>query len=278
MKTNILKLTAILLILAGFFSCGKKTETTEEPIDAAIKEIIKNATNIEYEKYIEYIDDSLPDLPWLKETIEEYRNRIEAGYFEHVRIHQCTYRDGIGFLLNSCIECMDVGFGLIDVEGKFLCSDGGWVNTCGDYNVDYANTKLIWEIQPDPPVTIENLYEKPLDVISKSVQGKWKLHKFWGGMNHFYDGTTFVYISENGVAVLGKEGINFYFSYSWKKMEVSPPYPNIMPYTTYVMWNDKQNRGEWSFFALGSGMLEVNLYNSGVYTLIRVRDDVATIR
>jgi len=264
MKTNILKLTVLLLVLAGIFSCTKKEETIK----------------IEHEAYLEYLDNSFPHLPWLKKIIDEHRNAIEAGGLNHATIHRCRYKDGIGFLLNRCVECMDLGAELIDVEGKFVCSSGGWVNSCREFDIDYKNKKLIWEIQPNPPITIDNLYEQPLAVINKSVQGKWILHKFWGGFGnvHYYDWTTFVYISENCVTITGNESINLTFSYSWKKMKVSPPYPDMAPYSTYVMWNDKQNKGEWSFFQLQADMLEVNLYNSGVYILIRVRDDETSIR
>ena len=251
-------------MMTCILSCSKKEE---------IEEAFELATKVEYGKYLEYLDDSFPDLPWLKEIIEKYRSIFETGSFLHVTIHQCTYKDGIGFLLNDCVQCKDYGFGLLNIKGEFVCSDGGWVGSCREYVVDYANKKLIWEIQPDPPLTIENLHEQPLDVINKCVQGKWILHKLWDeSRNHFYDWTTFVYISENSVAISGNEGINLNFSYRWKKMEVSPPYSNMEPYTTYVMWNDKQNRGEWSFFSISADMLYVNLFNYRVYTLIRVRD------
>jgi hypothetical protein len=275
MKANILKLTTILLILTVFCSCAKNSETADESMEKAIEEVIQEVMMIEYGKHLEYTDDSFPDFPWLKEITDGHRKGIEAGRLSHIRIYQCTYKDGTGFLMEECVGCPDAGFGLVDVEGKFLCSEGGWVGSCRDFSVDYENRKLIWEIQPNPPVTIENLYEQPLTVITKSIQGKWKLHKFWDGMSHYYDYTTFVYISESSVAITGNEGINLAFSFSWKKMEVSPPYPDMTSYTTYVMWNDKQKREEWSFFGLVSDMLEVNLYNSGVYTLIRVREDVA---
>jgi len=273
MKTTILRLTGISMALVGVFSCVQKPET-EEQIEKVTEEIIKDATKTVSEKHFEYIDGSFPDLPWLKETTGRYKSILEAGSLTHATIHQCTYKDGIGFLLNDCVECADGGFVLINNQGVSVCCSNGWYNSCKEFNIDLMNTKLIWEIQPNPPVTVENLYKQPLAVISKCVQGKWILHKLWDGMNHYYDWTTFVYISEKGVAVTGNEGINFTFSYSWKKNNVSSPYPNISPYSTYVMWNDKLNRGEWSFFALNADMLEVNLCNSGVYTLIRVRDEL----
>ena len=269
------QILAMLLMMTVLFSCAKKGEIVKEE---AGKEVLEVAIKTVYEDYFEYLDDSFPDLPWLKNTVEETRTLIKAGYFEHRTIHQCTYKNGIGFILNSCVECMDLGVSLFNLEGEFLCSEGGWVGSCRDFSIDYETKKLIWEIQPDPPLTIQDLYEQPLDVINKSVQGKWKLHKLWDGVNHFYDWSTIVYISEKGVIVSGNEGINFSFSYGWKKMEVPGPYPNTSSYTTYVMWNDKQHKGEWSFCSLRNDMLEVNLFNLGVYTLIRVRDNTATVK
>ena len=261
MKKNILKISVILLLMTCALSCSKKEELEVE-------------TKIEYEEYLEYIDSSFLDMPWLKEIVEERRNTIKAGYLSQSIIYQCTYKNGIGFILDFCVGCPDAGFALVDINGVSVCYSNGWHDSCKEFNIDYENKKLIYEIQPDPPVSIENLYAQSPNVISRSVQGKWILHKFWGGIGNvrYYDWTTLVNISEDRVNVSGNEGVNFTFSYSWKQMGVPPPYPEISSYNTYVMWNDKQNRGEWSFFNLRYDMLEVNLLNSGVYTLIRVRD------
>ena len=256
----------MLLIMTCIFSCSKKGE-----IEKIEEEALEVATKAEYEVYFEYLDESFFDMPWFKEKVEESRSLIDAGYLLHERIYQCTYRDGIGFVLDFCVECRDAGFSFVNVDGVTICYSNGWFDSCKELNIDLESKKLIWEIQPDPPVTIENLYEQPLAVINKCVQGQWKLHKFWDGFSHYYANTT-VDISEKGVTVSGNEGLNFTFSYGWKKMEVSPPYPDMKSYTTHVMWNNKQNKGEWSFFSLRGDMLEVNLFNSGVYTLIRVRD------
>ncbi|MCL2501924.1 MAG: hypothetical protein FWE99_02190 [Bacteroidales bacterium] len=270
MKKNAITILAALLMMTCVFSCSKKGEAEE--IEIETEEALVFATKTEHEGYFEYLDDSFLKLPWLKEMVEETRSFIEAGYSRHTTIHQCRYKDGIGFMLNSCVGCSDAGFLLVNIQGISVCYSNGWVDSCRGFNIDLESKKLVWEIQPNPPVTIEDLYEQPLDIINKCVQGKWKLHKFWDRLNHFYANTT-VEISEKEVIVSGNEGLNFSFSYGWKKMEVSPPYTNMKSYTTYVMWNDEQNRAEWSFYTLRSDMLEVNLYDSGnVYTLIRVRD------
>ena len=240
------------------------------------KETQKEAVEEEKKACYEYIDDQLPDLPWLKEIMGNYKKRIETGYLDHIRIYQCIYKNGIGFLLYYCVECLDVGASLINYEGKTLCFvDNGWYidPRAKEFNIDYTNTRLIWDIQSDPPLTIENLYEQPLSLIQKCVEGKWKLQKIWDGyMNRHYYNTS-VDISENSVVMSGSETIHDAFSYSWKRMEVSPPFPNINPYMTYVMWNDEQNRAECSFFHLRSDMLTVIKYDgSEEYTFIRMRE------
>ena len=243
MKTKIFTFIALLLIAAGnFCSCGKN-----DP-----KEQVCN------------FDNPLTDLPWLKAIVGEIQevNPLSAT------IYQCNYGNGeIGFLIDR-----DYMKPFYNCKGEVLCiMDGIAGETCSELNIDFENKKLIWEMQPDPPLSVDNLYAQPLPIIQKCVQGKWKLHKIWDGTNHFYS-NTFVDISENMVIVSGDENINYTFSYIWKEMEVSPPYPNMPSYTTFVMWNDEQNKGEWSFYNLLNDFLEVNKYDqSGVYTLIRIR-------
>ena len=257
----------MLIMMSCVFACSKKGEV--EDIEGALE----LATKAEYAPYFEYLDNSFLDMPWFKEKVEESRALIVAGYpLLHERIYQCTYRDGIGFMLEFCVDCPDAGFTFVNANGVEICYSNGWVDTCKEFTIDLEGKKIIWEIQPDPPLTIENFYEQPLSMINKCVQGKWKLHKLWDGLDHYYF-ETFVEISEKGVTVSGSEGLNFTFTYGWKNMEVSPPYPDMNSYTTYVMWNDKQNKGEWSFYSLRGDMLVVNMFNSGAYTLIRIRDD-----
>ena len=217
-------------------------------------------------------NNPLIDLPWLKEIVEGFKTDIEVGQLHHVRIYQCNYIGGTGFLLELCVGCPDFGYTLMSCEGESLCILWGFTgSSCSELNVDFEHKKLIWEIQPTPPLTIDNLYEQPLCVIKKYVLGKWRLHKMWDGTGHYYS-NTFVDISENMVIASGND-VNYTFSYSWKQMEVYPPYPNMSSYTTFVMWNDEQNKGEWSFYNLRDDFLEVNLYGRpGVYTLIRIRE------
>jgi len=219
------------------------------------------------------VDNPLTDLPWLKNIIDGFEKDVEAGDLLHARIYQCNYnKSEVGFLLEPCVDCSDGGSTLMSCKGESLCAIGGFAgSTCPEFNIDFEHKKLIWEIQPDPPIDVDSLYKQPLSVIKKCVLGKWELHKMWDGTSHYYF-NTFVDISDNTVVVSGDD-VNYSFSYSWKQMEVYPPYPNMSSYTTFVMWNDEQNKGEWSFYNLQYDFLDVNKYDqSGVYTLIRIRE------
>jgi hypothetical protein len=92
---------------------------------------------------------SLTDLPWLKEIVDGLEASSAAGYSQHVKIYQCTYRDGIGFWLELCVGCPDASSGLRSYEGKPLCSWGGF--TGGDpcvelFDIDFENKTLIYEL------------------------------------------------------------------------------------------------------------------------------------
>ena len=106
-------------------------------------------------------------------------------------------------------------------------------------NIDFSN--------------IENLYEQPLPVIQKCVQGKWKwVAQFGGVIGISYPENTFIdikddhYVSDNGV----DSQHTIYFT--WKK------YPIYHKgYETWVMWDNERDRGIWYFSSIKNDTLGV---------------------
>jgi hypothetical protein len=93
------------------------------------------------------VENSLEELPWLKEFIGGIEKDAEAGYKHHVRIYQCTYIDGTGFLLDLCVGCPDSGYWLRSCEGESLCVMYGYAgDPCKELNVDFENKTLILEM------------------------------------------------------------------------------------------------------------------------------------
>jgi len=84
------------------------------------------------------------DLPWLKEFIDGIENDAQAGFSRHVKIYQCTYRDGIGFLVYPCVGCPDAGYTFVNCDGVALCGGGGisGKDTCSELNI--KKKKLIY--------------------------------------------------------------------------------------------------------------------------------------
>jgi len=92
-------------------------------------------------------DNPLMDLPWLKEVIDGLEKDAAAGYKQHARIYQCHYKNGIGFLLELCVNCPDFGYWLKSCEGESLCVMWGEAgDPCAEFSVDFENKELIWEI------------------------------------------------------------------------------------------------------------------------------------
>lgn len=101
-------------------------------------------------------DNPLTDLPWLKEYVNLMTENVKTGKIFNARIFQCTYNDGIGFLLEECMGCPDSGYSLHDYEGKKLCYiDYESGNSCKNFYI--IKTKLIFEANPicnfDNPLT-----------------------------------------------------------------------------------------------------------------------------
>lgn len=87
------------------------------------------------------VANPLTDLPWLSKMIAD----IEMYAPEDARIYQCTYRDGVGFLLDFCVNCYDPALLLVDCQGNTLCTYGGIANIlCEEFAVDFENKKLIY--------------------------------------------------------------------------------------------------------------------------------------
>jgi hypothetical protein len=117
------------------------------------------------------------------------------------------------------------------------------------------------------------LWDKDITTIESTITGKWKwvIFSTCGNNGLLYPSNTVVNITKDSVVITGDDGLNQAFSYSWKKDKVS------LGYTTYVIWNNKQNRDEWFFDKIQNDSLFIYSYslnpcgnsNSYLFTLIK---------
>jgi len=122
---RILVMLVVLVMIAGSFSsCAKKGDAC--------------TCN---EKVCE-VDNPLTDLPWLKEVA---KNMKMSGH--HGRIYQCTYKDGIGFLIQGCLTLAHPASHLYNCDGIFLCGCcvGEENYACSEYVINFETIKLILE-------------------------------------------------------------------------------------------------------------------------------------
>jgi hypothetical protein len=135
-----------LLLFITFWGCDNSNLGQEDAnlIQEAVKEEIHTCI----------FDDPLTDLLWLKDKIAEIHQLINEGLKPAVKIYQCTYDNGkTGFFE----EMGNISF-FYDCEGNILCIMGGDAGeTCQELGIDFANKKLIWEINESItyPVEIE---------------------------------------------------------------------------------------------------------------------------
>jgi hypothetical protein len=105
-----------------------------------------NSTHIFTFRQICIFDNPLTDLVWLKQYVERVENLSNNGTKQYIRIYQCTYKYGIGFLIEP-YDGIDVGYDLHDCEGKYLCTMWGFTgNPCSQFTVDFKNKELIYEL------------------------------------------------------------------------------------------------------------------------------------
>ena len=100
---------------------------------------------------------------------------------------------------------------------------------------------------------IENLYEQPLPVIQKCVQGKWKWYVMCGGVvGCQYSDNTFVDIYNDHVVIDYDDGSQRTFYFTWKKRFI-----HNNKYGTYVMWDSERNDLLWHFVSIRNDTLIV---------------------
>jgi hypothetical protein len=81
---------------------------------------------------------------------------------------------------------------------------------------------------------IENLYEQPLPVIQKAVQGRWKIYQTCGGVvGCTYPENSFITITAN--EIIWGEGDIYSAKYSWKKRKIKIKDKMV---DSYVLWQD----------------------------------------
>ncbi|MCL2327079.1 MAG: hypothetical protein FWC39_01060 [Bacteroidetes bacterium] len=136
MRTNILKITALLVIIAGCISACNDPKPqpggNENPEDTTQ---ITDTTKIVCE-----FENPLTDLSWLKEKIEEFNLLIQENPNLSIAIYQCTYgNEEIGFLIDKGNTKP-----FYNCKGEVLCTMGGVAGeTCSELNI--VSQKLIWE-------------------------------------------------------------------------------------------------------------------------------------
>ena len=93
------------------------------------------------------VNDPLTDLPWLKAVINE-NEQTTQGERSLMRIYQCSYKDGTGFIVELCTSCSDSQSSLFNCEGIHLCDKegiAGNIFTCKEFNIIDSSIKLIYE-------------------------------------------------------------------------------------------------------------------------------------
>ena len=87
------------------------------------------------------------ELSWLEAYTKAFKRNVEDGTMQHVRIYQCSYKYGTGFLFELHAENPKYGYMLRNCAGTPLCTEYSTADSCEEYDIDYESKKLIWELK-----------------------------------------------------------------------------------------------------------------------------------
>ena len=100
---------------------------------------------------------------------------------------------------------------------------------------------------------IENLYEQPLPVIQKCVQGKWKWYVQFGGVIGIsYSENTYVNINDDHFIIEYEDGSQQKTYFTWKQYSI-----DNKGCETWMMWDNERDHGIWYFDAIKNDTLGV---------------------
>ena len=121
----------------------------------------------------------------------------------------------------------------------------GFCTTCNKSDdtsgIDYSN--------------IENLYEQPLPVIQKCVEGKWKWIVMFGDyVGAVYFENTYVEIDTDYI-IINRDGVQQTINYKWIRDTFLTR--NLESIDRWVIWDTDQNAGVWFFDSILSDTLSV---------------------
>ena len=130
----------------------------------------------------------------------------------------------------------------------------GTLSSCGEGYIDMSNVDFN---------NIPNLYEQPLPVIQKAVQGKWEWRYSRGGSieNIIYN-NTFVDISKDHVTVYYEDGSQRSFDIVWKREG-----------NTSSIWDKEGNQQLWCFLSI---MNDILVASSNSYSSITRGNDIVS--
>ena len=150
----------------------------------------------------------------------------------------------------------------------FLLIIVGGISSCANNDDDIDMSQIDFR-------NIENLYEQPLPVIKKCVQGRWKPFVSLGGEHdpsYYDDSGRFNVINTDRVIYVVEYG-TWGFNYTWKRKFVE-----YLNNETYVMWDNTRKQDSYYFHSIKNDTLVLtdnhSFYASDIsHTFVWIRID-----
>jgi hypothetical protein len=111
---------------------------------------------------------------------------------------------------------------------------------------------------------IENLYEQPLPVIQKAIQGKWKVYQlisFGVSFNVDYPEDLYIEFKDNYHVIWESEGKRDTTYFTWKKTTIENWRNSLNGHMTYVMWKKSNYSENWYFNSILNDTLNFGAYD-----------------
>ena len=162
------------------------------------------------------------------------------------------------------INCIKISAILLLIAGSLSSCTKSGENDIDMSQIDFSN--------------IENLYEQPLPVIQKCVQGKWKVYSIYvSGVVYSvtYPEHSFIEFKDDSFIMYNDDGSQNITYFTWEKLLIEDQRSLLNGHETYMMCDNNQKNtinSKWYFKSICNDTLSFGTHKAPIgYSVVKVK-------